>query len=102
MSETPKLHFRILVAIALCMLALHARPAFAQSGTDAAPKITASWATKYARYYAPYALQAAAAYLSVSTFDATRGAHEQPALDGADVAFAVSPYTADPVTTARA
>jgi Protein of unknown function (DUF2974) len=77
-------------------------PAFAQTGPNTAPYITASWATQYARYYAPYALQASAAYLSVSTFDQTRGPNEQPALDGADVAYAVSPYQADLPTVARA
>lgn len=93
---------RIFLAIAPCTLVLHVGAAVAQSRDDAAPLITASWATTYARYYAPYALQAAAAYLSVPTFDATREAHEQPALDGADVDFAVSPYSSEKEIAERA
>ena len=76
-----------------------AQPVNAQ---NAAPLIKASWATNYARYYAPYALQAAAAYLSVPSFDGTLGAQGEPPLDGADLTLAVSPYTADSETTSRA
>ena len=102
MGDTTRVFLRKLLTVTPCALALHVGAAVAQSGGDAAPRITASWATTYARYYAPYALQAAAAYLSVAMFDATRGAHEQPALDGADVAFAVSPYSAEPEIASRA
>ena len=90
------------LVLAACLLALQVAPAVAQSGSEAAPTITASWATRHARYYAPYALQAAAAYLSVGTFDQTRGPNGEPALNGADVAYAVSPYAGDVSATTRA
>jgi hypothetical protein len=95
MRNTHRTSLRNLAALTFVALALHLQPAAAQTSGDAALYVTASWATKYARYYAPYALQAAAAYLPVASFDATRGANEQPALNGADVALAVSPYSAD-------
>jgi hypothetical protein len=88
----------VCVAI-FCILVCGARSAVAQS---APILIQASSATKYARYYAPYALQAAAAYDPVSGFngfDATlRNFHPSsnpalqggdPPLNGADVELAV-------------
>jgi pimeloyl-ACP methyl ester carboxylesterase len=89
------------------MLSLHGAPSFAQcrATPPTTTTITASWATNCARYYAPYALQAAAAYLSVAGFDQTRGPDGAPALNGADVALAVgaiSPYATDQSTTNRA
>jgi pimeloyl-ACP methyl ester carboxylesterase len=97
---------RGLIALAIFVLALHGAPAFAQCRgvPPAITTITASWATNCARYYAPYALQAAAAYVSVGTFDQVRGPNGEPVLDGRDVANAVgaiSPY-ADATTTSRA
>ena len=77
-----------LVIAAFCLLAVHER-SFAQSGTTT---VTATWAAGLTRYYAPYALQAAAAYLSVSSFDQTRGPSGEPALNGVDVAYALTPY----------
>ena len=102
MSDIRKLLLHRAATFAVCLLILQVAPAFAQSGSEAAPTITASWATKYARYYAPYALQAAAAYLSVGTFDQARGPDGAPALNGADVAYAISPYVADASTSSRA
>lgn len=100
MLKTLKPFCRGVITVMVYAFALHG--AFAQSASNAAPEITASWATRYARYYAPYALQASAAYLSVATFDQTRGPNGEPALDGADVNYAVSPYAADPLTASRA
>jgi hypothetical protein len=56
---------------AVSMLATNALPATAQSATDDILAIKATPAAKYARYYAPYAIQAAAAYLSVKDLDDT-------------------------------
>ena len=61
-------------------------PARAQNGGDS-ENMTASFATYYARYYAPYALQAAAAYIPVQSFNQTLGS-----TDGADVRLAVAEY----------
>ncbi len=102
MSYILEILLRRVAAVAVCLLTLLVAPAFAQSGSETAPTITASWATKYARYYAPYALQAAAAYLSVGTFDQTRGPNGAPALNGADVAYAISPFVANATTSGRA
>src|SRR5262249_42559797 len=78
------------------------QPALAQSDTDPV-HIRASKATFYTRYYAPYALQAAAAYQSMRSIDEAIGrANGQPVLDGADVAIAVSLYASSPVITTRA
>lgn len=87
--------------LTVCVVALQGATASAQNASGAT-EIRASWAARYTRYYAPYALQAAAAYLSVEEFNRRRGPHEEPALDGADVAYAVSPYQADASTTSRA
>jgi pimeloyl-ACP methyl ester carboxylesterase len=95
--------------VAVSAVAWHSQPALAQSFAEPL-HIRASEATILTRYYAPYALQAAAAYLSVSSFDeALRRANGQPVLDGADVAIAVSPYASSqsiygssPDITARA
>src|SRR5260221_14717361 len=48
-------------------------------------------------YYAPYALQAAAAYIDVRQLDLTRGGSEQPPLAGPDVELAVARSTNDEV-----
>jgi hypothetical protein len=45
------------------------RPAMAQATTDDPLLIKAGTMVRYARYYAPYAIHAAAAYLSVKDFD---------------------------------
>ena len=94
---------RSFITLAICMLALRGAPAFAQcKGFPAPTTITASWATNCARYYAPYALQAAAAYLSVAGFDQTRGPSGEPTLDVAYAVGAISPYVPDASATSRA
>ena len=76
---------RSLVPTALALLALGAHPALAQRNPN---HVTATQATDLLRYYAPYALQAAAAYVDVAQFDATVGRQ-----DGSDVALAVGYYS---------
>src|SRR4051812_20127975 len=68
--------FRGLIAVTFLSLMPNLQQAAAQqnggprSGQD--PTFyTGNYTTKYARYYAPYALQAAGAYLSVSSLDET-------------------------------
>ena len=76
---------RSLVPTALVVLTLlSALPALAQNSNYDPHHITGSWATRHARYYAPYALQAAVAYVDVNQLDATVGRQ-----DGSDVALAV-------------
>jgi hypothetical protein len=74
--------FRPLLAIALFALTLNIQPAPAQEGDYSGAEYTeggygpefytGSYAREFARYYAPYALQAAGAYLSVSGMDSAR------------------------------
>ncbi|MEO8321589.1 MAG: hypothetical protein ABI561_25075 [Bradyrhizobium sp.] len=72
------------------------QPAFAQQlSGDNADYVTAGYATRLSRYYAPYALQAKAAYVDVALLDATRGPAKQPSLDGSDVRLAVGGYDGD-------
>lgn len=59
-----------LAAAALSTLAFHANPAHAQQGGNNAYFVTATPAAFLTRYYAPYALQAAAAYDSSKDLDA--------------------------------
>jgi hypothetical protein len=105
--------FRAVLVAAAYGLTWHAQPAVAQcKSTDQPLWIEATPAAKCARYYAPYALQAAAAYISVAAFDGTLRNFTRsdnpfqsggdPSLNGADVALAVSPYTPDEETTGRA
>jgi len=54
--------------IAVSMAAAYASPATAQSSKDPALDILASDLGSYSRYYAPYAVQSAAAYLSFNDF----------------------------------
>jgi pimeloyl-ACP methyl ester carboxylesterase len=93
--------FRGLLVAIISTPLWHAHPAVAQSGQEPL-LIKASVATKYSRYYAPYALQAAAAYIPVSSFDATLRPGGLPALNGTDVALAAGLYLPDQETTARA
>jgi pimeloyl-ACP methyl ester carboxylesterase len=86
------------VAVMLAVLTLSAEPAAAQLSGDQPLHVTASYATRLSRYYAPYALQAAAAYLPVRDFESTR----QAGTPGADVTLAVSPYAAHAVIQSRA
>jgi pimeloyl-ACP methyl ester carboxylesterase len=89
---------RTVAAVVLLIVASNAQPARAQLSGNDSLHVTASFATPLARYYAPYALQAAAAYLPVKDFDDTRAAPDQ----SADVTLAVSPYASDPVIQGRA
>lgn len=88
-----------LLGLALLAATLNIQSATAQLNGDTAQYVSATYAEKYARYYAPYALQAAAAYIEVARFDATRGPSQQPPLDGSDIRLAVAGYPA-PVTEA--
>jgi len=92
---------RILV-VALPAAVLSAQPAFAQLHGDTAEYVSASYASDYARYYAPYAIQAAAAYTDVTSLDATRSPSKKPSLDGADVRLAVGSLIGDTAVTAAA
>ena len=82
-----------LFAATLFAAILLVQPVSAQLSGDTAEYVTASYARPFARYYAPYALQAAAAYIPVASFDATRGPSRQPSLDGSDVRLAVADYS---------
>jgi pimeloyl-ACP methyl ester carboxylesterase len=93
MQKIAVMFFRQAGAATLLASALVAQPASAQHNSN---DVRASWATLLVPYYAPYALQAAAAYIPVSSFDATLGPGGQPLLNGADIALAVSPYASDP------
>lgn len=55
--------------IAVSIAAAHVSPVTAQSSKDPALNILASDLGSYSRYYAPYAVQSAAAYLSFKHFD---------------------------------
>jgi pimeloyl-ACP methyl ester carboxylesterase len=70
-------------AIAAAALTSHLQPALAQSDDLDIP---ASWVVQYSEYYAPYAIQAAAAYQPVSALDKTR---EPTAKVGDDVKYVV-------------
>lgn len=85
-----------LAAAVASLPALNIQPAAAQEDPH---NILESYAPPYARYYAPYALQAGAAYLPVATMDATRG------VLGADVVAAVeyvAPKSEYPLINERA
>lgn len=84
-----------LLAVAFLAATLNVPPASAQLNGDTAEYVSASYAPKYARYYAPYAIQAAAAYTDVASFNATRGPSQQPSLDGSDVRLAVASIIGD-------
>jgi len=86
---------RRLFAVTFLAATLNFQPVSAQLSGDTAEYVTATYAKPLARYYAPYALQAAAAYTDVASFDATRGPSQQPALDGSDVRLAVAGYPED-------
>jgi len=67
------------IAVEVSALTLNVQPAFAQSPAYARlvpgdTEITASDVTQYSGYYAPYAIQAAAAYLKVKKLDDMRRA----------------------------
>jgi len=90
----------LMVVLPAATLGIH--PAFAQLHGDTAEYVSATYARDYARYYAPYAIQAAAAYTDVGSFDATRISPRQPSLDGSDVRLAVASVAGDAAVTAAA
>jgi pimeloyl-ACP methyl ester carboxylesterase len=76
--------FHRLLGLTFLLLALNIQPALARVFRgDSAKNPSINFTTDLARYYAPYALQAAAAYMDVSRLDATR------AVAGSDVQAAV-------------
>ena len=66
-SRAALLGFMVVVSMATAQMS----PAAAQSKEDPALNILASDLPSYSRYYAPYAIQSAAAYLSFKRFDPT-------------------------------
>jgi hypothetical protein len=93
-------HWRL--AFAVLAATLSVQPVFAQLHGDTAEYVSASYAPKYARYYAPYAIQAAAAYTDVASFNATRGPNQEPSLDGSDVRLAAASLLGDAKVTEAA
>jgi len=91
-----------LLAVAFLATTLAAQPASAQLHGDTAEYVSAGYSPQYARYYAPYAIQAAAAYTDVASFNATRGPSQQPSLDGSDVRLAVASIPGEPRVTEAA
>ena len=87
---------RRLFAVIFLAAALNVQPVSAQLSGDTAEYVTANYATRLARYYAPYAIQAAAAYTDVASFDATRGPSQQPSFDGSDVRLAAASISNEP------
>jgi hypothetical protein len=83
--------------MAVSMATAHVSPAAAQSKEDPALNILASDLPSYSRYYAPYAIQSAAAYLSFKRFDDS----PQMAIDnegyGEDVKYALQGSIGDSV-----
>jgi pimeloyl-ACP methyl ester carboxylesterase len=86
-------YIRRLLAVVLFALTLNAQPVLAQISGDSPDYLTATFSAKYARYYAPYALQAAAAYMGVKRLDATLDPSGLP--PGSDVQRAVAYVTKD-------
>jgi hypothetical protein len=63
---------RRLIAVTLFALTLNVQPVRAQISGDLPDYLTSTFSARFARYYSPYALQAAAAYLDVATLNAAR------------------------------
>ncbi|MGJ5176103.1 lipase family protein [Bradyrhizobium oligotrophicum] len=77
------------LVISIFLGLLIACPAHAQKASDEdVQRIKASPFVKYARYYAPYAIQAAAAYLAIDDLDRYRFKQDDDGV-GADVNFVV-------------
>jgi hypothetical protein len=97
----------ILVAVALFVAGWAHQPALAQfggtgdpvSGDDDSLNVSPGYSPWLSGYYAPYALQAAAAYISPAEFDRRRGRTELSSWDGSvvasDVVLAVAAYPID-------
>ena len=76
--------------LALLIAWLNYSPVRAQTSGNGPKLYTASYATQFARYYAPYAIQAASAYADKAAMDATLGPQGQAPIDGSDVQVAVN------------
>jgi hypothetical protein len=100
MRTNLKVVFLSLMTIAASMLATNVRPAVAQSTTEDPYQIRATPVVKYARYYAPYAIQAAAAYLPVNEFNDRHWKTDDNKY-GADVNYAVQKIFGGDVEPAR-
>jgi pimeloyl-ACP methyl ester carboxylesterase len=88
MRINSRVFFLSLMTITVSMLAINLRPAVTQSTPDDPFLIKATPAAKYGRYYAPYAIQAAVAYLPVAEFE-DRHLNTDSDRYGADVNYAV-------------
>ncbi|TWB96145.1 lipase (class 3) [Bradyrhizobium macuxiense] len=98
MRSNPAWSILKLVAIAMPLVAANVGPATAQSDGR---YIQASFVYNYARYYAPYAIQASAAYLPVDEFNARRATQDVDGY-GADVNYAVKTIFPDEKVVPRA
>ncbi|GKQ51560.1 hypothetical protein [Bradyrhizobium sp. Ce-3] len=98
MRTNPAWSILKLVAIAMPLIVANAGPALAQ--TDGR-YIQASFVYNYARYYAPYAIQASAAYLPVDEFNARRATLDADG-NGTDVNYAVQMVFPDEKVRPRA
>ena len=81
--------------VAFAAACMPVQPALSQSGDNDIKDVRGSYATKYARYYAPYALQASAAYVELDRFNKLLGPNGQPNVDGADVQLATESFAGD-------
>ncbi|ERF83986.1 DUF2974 domain-containing protein [Bradyrhizobium viridifuturi] len=98
MRSNPVWSILKLVAIAIPLVAANVGPATAQSDGR---YIQASFVYNYARYYAPYAIQASAAYLPLDEFNARRATQDADGY-GADVNYAVQTIFPDEKVKPRA
>ncbi|MDD1537294.1 MULTISPECIES: lipase family protein [unclassified Bradyrhizobium] len=98
----PKFRARLLSLCAIAALVLTApvRSAVAQSDSGPELLVKASLVYNYAKYYTPYAIQAAAAYLPVTELDIRRASPDQDGY-GADVTYAIQNVFADDKSKAR-
>jgi Lipase (class 3) len=114
MPNFSRIIFRAVLLVTAYGLTWQAQPASAGCASDYVDQpllIKATPATKCARYYAPYVLQAAAAYIAVEDFDRTlRNFHVsdnpalrggEPSLNGDDVERAAQVYEPDVIGHAR-
>jgi lipase (class 3) len=86
-----------LFAIAVSVLAMNTRPAIAQPDINIQPSLVYT----YARYYAPYAIQARAAYLPINELDDKRNKWDAQGY-GADVNYTIQSAFTDPIVQQRA
>jgi hypothetical protein len=89
--------FRIGIFAIAVLLAANMQPAIAQSEVMIQPSLVYN----YARYYAPYAIQARAAYLPINELDDRRDKADSEGY-GADVNYAVQGISTDPIVEKRA